>query len=84
MQIAIVRLPIMKYTNALCTEDAPMAKLMISTIAVKMPPSACPPTTAVMYFEENFPTIPNRLPDSIALKTDNMYYYESLQLVIQI
>lgn len=67
--MAIVRLPIMKYTKALCTEDTPRAKLIISTMAVKIPPRAWPPTTAVIYFGENFPTIPKRLPERIALDT---------------
>lgn len=68
--MAMVRLPIIKYTKALCTDDAPMARLIISTMAVKIPPRAWPPTTAVMYFGENLPTIPKRLPERIALETE--------------
>lgn len=69
IQIATVIFPIMKYTNAVCTDEAPIDKLIICTTAANIPPSAWPPTTAVMYLGRNFPMIENKLPDKIALDT---------------
>lgn len=66
--------PTIKYTKALCTEEAPIARDIICAIAAKMPPNAWPPTVAVIYLGENFPTIPNKLPDNIALAPEILLF----------
>lgn len=68
--ITIVIFPMVKYTRAVWRDDAPIAKLIICTIAAKIPPRAWPPTTAVIYLGLNFPTIPYKLPDKMALDTE--------------
>jgi hypothetical protein len=59
--------PIMKYTRPDSTGLAPIHKEHTSAKAVNIPPRACPPDIAVIYFGENLPTIPIRLPPKIAL-----------------
>lgn len=65
----------MKYTKPESTGLAPIHKEHISARAVNIPPRACPPDIAVMYFGENFPTIPIKLPPKIALAAGILYYY---------
>lgn len=66
-EISSIAFPTMKYTNALWTEEAPIANAVIWEIAANIPPKACPPTLAVMYFGENLLMMPKRLLDSTAL-----------------
>lgn len=65
--------PIMKYTKPESTGLAPIHKEQISARAVNIPPRACPPDMAVMYFGENLPTIPIKLPPKIALAARSLY-----------
>lgn len=64
----------MKYTKPESTGLAPIHKEHISAKAVNIPPRACPPDIAVIYFGENLPTIPIKLPPKIALAARSSYY----------
>ena len=66
--------PIMKYTKPENIGLAPIHKEHTSARAVNIPPRACPPDMAVMYFGENLPTIPIKLPPKIALAAKSLYY----------
>lgn len=65
--------PIMKYTKPESIGLAPTHREHISAKAVNIPPRACPPDIAVIYFGENFPTTPIRLPPKIALAAKKCY-----------
>lgn len=64
----------MKYTKPESTGLAPIHKEHTSARAVNIPPRACPPDIAVIYFGENLPTIPIRLPPKMALAAGILYY----------
>lgn len=58
----------------------PIASEIIWAIAAKIPPKACPPTVAVIYFGENLPIMPKRDPDNIALATNHKNRIKSIKI----
>lgn len=66
-----------KYNSPETTGLAPIHKDKISVNALKIPPKACPAFIAVIYFEENFPAIPHKLPPKIAAAAKIQVFVEN-------